>query len=121
MGDFTFAYDFRAQMTLFRVQILAQCLYLTPQTGEDNSCDIRRIAPRTQQGSRTFSVLVTTLHSCWTVEWTCVFVVSTQQPFTFLLKMSPQCERVAPSLLLVHVAQMELTSTPGPRSWNSLR
>lgn len=40
-GDFTFAYDFRAQKTLFRVQTLSQCLVLTPQTGEDNSSDIR--------------------------------------------------------------------------------
>ena len=54
MGDFTFAYDFRAQMTLFRVQTLAQCLDLTPQTGEDNFSVIRSGSSQNTAGIQGF-------------------------------------------------------------------
>lgn len=54
--------------------------------------------PRTQQGSRAFSIKATTLCSSWIIEWMCVLLfLSTQHLFMILLeKKIPQYERVVP-------------------------
>lgn len=49
------------------------------------------------------------LCSSWIMAWAQGFGVFTQHP-SKLLEITPLCERVAPSLFLLHVVQMELNS-----------
>ena len=115
-------HDFRAQMTLFRVQTLARCLDLTPQTSEENSFDNRSYGSQNTTELQNF--LNTGNNSSLMLHWWSghLFLLFLPSVHILFFCKQPLSVRELPlSFLLVHVAQMALTLPSAPKSWDSLQ